>query len=120
MLADHHGKIDSVVGRVDPRLSFETAEGLEVSGAIDTSTPLGERVYQLVRDGALSWSIGYRVPKGGRRRRGGVNELVEIDLAEISAVPTRPLRARERSASSRPTAPTHWTNPATAFRTARW
>jgi hypothetical protein len=55
---------------------------------LDTSTELGARVYQLVKDQALSWSIGYRVPKNGRRRRGAITELVEIDLAEISAVPT--------------------------------
>ncbi len=88
VLADHHGKIESVVGRVDPRLSFETDEGLEVSGVLDTSTEIGERTYALLKAGVLSWSIGYKVPKGGSRRRGGVTELIEIDLAEISAVPT--------------------------------
>ena len=50
------------------------------------ATELGRRVYDLVKSGALSWSIGYHVPEGGRRRAGKVTELNQIDLAEISAV----------------------------------
>lgn len=80
-------KVGAVVGHIDPRIVFETDRGLEASGSFDLSTPLGRRVYELVKTGALSWSIGYVVPKGGRRRKGELTELVEIDLAEISAVP---------------------------------
>jgi phage head maturation protease len=46
----------------------------------------------------LSWSIGFVVPEGGRRRRGKVTELTEIDLAEISAVAT-PANADARTLS---------------------
>jgi HK97 family phage prohead protease len=60
---------------------------LEVSGSFDLATELGRRTYELVKSGALSWSIGYVVPKGGRRRKVELTELTEIDLAEISAVP---------------------------------
>ncbi len=88
LLADHDGQVGAVVGHVDPRLSHETEQGLEAAGMIDTSTDLGRRVYELVKKGTLRWSIGYIVPKGGRRRQGGVTELTEIDLAEISVVPT--------------------------------
>ena len=87
LLADHHGKVGNVVGHVDPRLTFETDRGLEASGTFDLATDLGKRVYELVKSGALSWSIGYVVPKGGSRRKGELTELTEIDLAEISAVP---------------------------------
>ena len=87
MLADHRGDVERVVGFVDPRTSFETDTGLEVTGSLDLSTELGQRVYDLVKAGMLSWSIGFTVPSGGRRKRDGVTEITEIDLAEISAVP---------------------------------
>ena len=98
LLADHDGTIGAVVGRVDPRLAFETEKGLEVSGSFDLATELGRRTYELVKSGALSWSIGYVVPKGGRRRNGELTELTEIDLAEISAVPV-PANAGTRTLS---------------------
>ncbi len=87
VLADHTGEVGAVVGHVDPRVTFETDRGLEASGSFDLSTSLGKCVYELVKSGALSWSIGYVVPSGGRRRNGKLTELTEIDLAEISAVP---------------------------------
>jgi HK97 family phage prohead protease len=58
-------------------------------GTLDTSTELGKRVYELVKAGSLAWSIGYTVPKGGKRKAAkGVTELTEVDLLEISAVAT--------------------------------
>ena len=65
---------------------------------LDTSTALGKRVYELVKQGTLSWSIGFVVPEGGRRRKGKITELTEIDLAEISAVST-PANAGARTLS---------------------
>jgi HK97 family phage prohead protease len=108
VLADHDGKVGAVVGHVDPRLTQETARGLEATGVLDMQTELGRRVYHLVKAGTLSWSIGFVVPEGGRRRRGKVTELTEVDLAEISAVAT-PANADARtlsikSASLRPRA----------------
>jgi HK97 family phage prohead protease len=98
VLADHEGSVGNVVGRIDPRLSAETREGLEATGTLDVSTELGRRVYELVKAGTLAWSIGYRVPKGGRRRRGDYTEITEIDLAEVSAVAT-PANADVRTVS---------------------
>ena len=66
---------------------FETERDSRRRGTFDFATELGRRTYELVKSGALSWSIGFIVPKGGRRREGELTELVEIDLAEISAVP---------------------------------
>jgi uncharacterized protein len=87
VLADHGGKVGSVIGSVDPRLSTETDEGLDVTGTFDLSTELGRRTHELVKANSVAWSIGFVVPKGGRRKaRDGV-ELTEIDLAEISVVP---------------------------------
>ena len=96
--ADHDGKVGAVVGRIDPRLTMETERGLEAGGVLDTSTALGKRVYELVKRGTLAWSIGYVVPEGGRRRKGKITELHEIDLAEISAVST-PANAGARTLS---------------------
>jgi HK97 family phage prohead protease len=98
VLADHEGSVGHVVGRIDPRLTVETAEGLEASGTLDLSTEFGRRVYELVKAGTLAWSIGFRVPKGGRRRRGDHTEITEIDLAEVSAVAT-PANADTRTVS---------------------
>ena len=98
VLADHDGQVGAVVGHVDPRLTHETKRGLEAAGSLDRSTKLGARVYELVKSGSLSWSIGYVVPDGGRRRAGKVIELTEIDLAEISAVAT-PANADARTLS---------------------
>jgi uncharacterized protein len=98
VLADHDGKVAAVVGHVDPRLTKETDQGLEAAGVLDTSTELGARVYQLVKEGSLSWSIGYVIPDGGSRRNGKLTELTEVDLAEISAVAT-PANADARTLS---------------------
>lgn len=108
VLADHDGVIGAVVGSIDPRLSGETDQGLEAAGVLDTSTELGARVYSLIKAGTLSWSIGYTVPEGGRRRAGKVTELTEIDLVEVSIVATpanrdaRTLSIKERRRSLRP------------------
>lgn len=88
VLADHDGKVGAVVGYIDPRMTFETEQGLEAAGTLDLSTELGKRTYQLIKNGTLSWSIGFVVPEGGRRRRGNVTEITEVDLAEVSVVAT--------------------------------
>ena len=75
--------------RVADRIQLETEQGLEAAGTLDLSTELGKRTYQLIKNGTLSWSIGFVVPEGGRRRRGNVTELTEVDLAEVSVVTTR-------------------------------
>jgi HK97 family phage prohead protease len=98
ILADHEGRVASVVGHIDPRLTAETTEGLSATGVLDLSTELGKRVYELVKSGSLSWSIGFRVPRGGRRQRDDHVELTAVDLAEISVVPV-PANADTRTVS---------------------
>jgi uncharacterized protein len=88
VLSDHDGKVGAVVGHIDPRLTVETEQALEAAGTLDLSTALGRRVYQLVKKGSLSWSIGFVVPEGGRRRRNKITEITEVDLAEVSVVAT--------------------------------
>jgi HK97 family phage prohead protease len=104
VLADHEGAVAAVVGRIDPRLTKETSEGLEAVGVLDTTSELGARVYELVKGGALSWSIGFVVPAGGRRRAGKITELLEVDLVEVSAVAT-PANADARTLSIKRYAP---------------
>jgi HK97 family phage prohead protease len=88
----------TAVGRVDPRLTSETEQGLEAVGVLDMATVLGRRVYELVKQGTLSWSIGFTIPPGGRRKAGKIVELTEIDLAEVSVVAT-PANADARTLS---------------------
>ena len=86
VMADHEDEIHAVVGAIDPRLTAETAQGLEATGTIDTSTELGARVHALLKKSVMSWSIGFIVPEGGRRKRGKITEIIEVDLAEVSVV----------------------------------
>ena len=75
VLADHEGKIENVVGHIDPRLTHETPEGLQATGVLDLSTPLGKRVYDLVKGGSLAWSIGFTMSPRARHQHGDVIEL---------------------------------------------
>jgi HK97 family phage prohead protease len=98
VLADHQARTTSVIGHIDPRLSTETVEGLDVTGVLDLTTELGRRAYELVKAGSVAWSVGHTVPKGGRRKRGGHVEITAVDLAEVSVVPV-PANERVRTVS---------------------
>jgi HK97 family phage prohead protease len=87
VLLDHAGTTASVVGYADPRMCFETSEGLTVSGMINVATDIGHRAHELLKEGAVAWSIGSIVPKGAKRRRGDHVEITEAVLCEISVVP---------------------------------
>jgi len=70
-------KIDSVV---------DTEEGLEGSALINLDVQRGKEGYALAKQGVISsFSIGYRTIKS--EIVGGVRELKEVDLFEISMVP---------------------------------
>lgn len=71
----------------------ETAEGLKITGQFDMDTDAGTAAYRQVkarRIGALS--IGYAV-RDQRKSADGANELLDLDLAEISIV-SRPANDR--------------------------
>ncbi len=65
----------------------ETAGGLEVAGKLTLDTRRGAESYALMKDGALSLSIGFRVPNGGAEyQSNGTTLLKQIDLFEVSLV----------------------------------
>lgn len=63
----------------------EDDKGLYMEGKLVTSSTLGRDAYELAKAGAIDGlSIGYRVLDD--RDNGGVRELIEIDLMEVSMV----------------------------------
>src|SRR5574340_800788 len=64
----------------------ETADGLEVVGKLTLGTKRGHEAHQLMKDGALSLSIGYTVAPGGAEDRHTTRLLKAITLFEVSAV----------------------------------
>lgn len=73
----------------------ETDAGLLAKGRLTLDVPQAKSAHALMRDDALSLSIGFAIPEGGAVLKGGARLLKEIDLFEISAVamPANP-RAR--------------------------
>jgi len=73
----------------------ETEIGLLAKGRLTLDVPQAKSAHALMRDDALSLSIGYSVPAGGAELRDGARVLKQINLHEISAVamPANP-RAR--------------------------
>ena len=82
MLWQH--KADQVVGVWDE--ARETPEGLYLKGRI-LKTQLGNDIYELVREGAVTGlSIGYGIKRQEIDRKSGVRSLKELDLHETSIV----------------------------------
>ncbi|ATD69188.1 MULTISPECIES: HK97 family phage prohead protease [Gordonia] len=85
----------------------ETAEGLAIKGRFDLDTEQGAAAYRQVKGRRVTGlSIGYYVTKARRTDAG--NELLDLDLAEISVV-SRPANDRAlvgavKSAAGTPTA----------------
>lgn len=71
----------------------ETDSGLLATGRLTLDVPQAKSAHALMKDGALSLSIGYSVPQGGAEIQNGARLLRQIDLHEISAValPANPL-----------------------------
>ena len=67
----------------------EDAHGLRVVGQINRETTAGRDAFEHAKAGDVSaFSIGYRVPEGGRRfdKRNTSATLIEVDLLEVSLV----------------------------------
>jgi HK97 family phage prohead protease len=81
---DVNGSPQNFVGEIHD--ADETDEGLEVRARFDLDDPVARKAYRLVKQGALDkLSIGYRVRRE-RRANDGVNELLDIELHEVSLV----------------------------------
>jgi HK97 family phage prohead protease len=84
---DHEGSADSIIGSVDPASMREVKEGLFVAGRLDIeASDVAKEAWRSVKNNAVALSFGYLATKQ-RKRRDGVNELLEIDLYEVSIVP---------------------------------
>jgi HK97 family phage prohead protease len=81
---DYNGSPQNFVGEIDD--ADETDEGLEVHARFDLDDPVARKAYRLVKQGAIDkLSIGYRVRRE-RRANDGVNELLDVELHEVSLV----------------------------------
>lgn len=71
----------------------EDDHGLLVTGKLSLGTKRGREAYELLKDGALSFSIGFVLAANGAERKGNIRVLKRIErLHEISlvAIPANP------------------------------
>ncbi len=64
----------------------EDTHGLAVEGKLTLGTKQGQEAYALMKDDALSLSIGFSLNQNGAVKEGSNRYLKEIDLHEISCV----------------------------------
>jgi HK97 family phage prohead protease len=90
-----------VIGSIDPAATREVEQGLYVEGKLDLQdSEVAREAWRSMENDAVSLSFGYVALK--TRNRGGVNDLLELDLFEVSIVPhpanpdTRVLSMRRR------------------------
>lgn len=82
---NHQGEPEDIIGAVDPATVEETKDGLRVAGKLDLSGTKAKEAWRAMKTGSMSLSFGYMVTK--ERQAKDANELLEIDLFEVSVVP---------------------------------
>jgi HK97 family phage prohead protease len=83
---DHRGDAANVIGSIDPAATRELDQGLYVEGKLDLQdSEVAREAWRSMKNDAVSLSFGYVTHK--TRRRGGINDLLELDLFEVSIVP---------------------------------
>lgn len=84
---NHEGDPKSIIGSVDPASMRETDSGLYVEGKLDLAdSEIAREAWRSMKNGSMSLSFGYVVDKA-RKATGGITELLQIDLFEVSIVP---------------------------------
>lgn len=84
---DHSGAAEDIIGVVDPASMKEVELGLMVSGTLDLKhSAVAREAWRSIKNNAVALSFGYMTTRS-RKRKDGVNELLELDLFEISVVP---------------------------------
>jgi HK97 family phage prohead protease len=85
----HRGEAKNVIGSVDPATAREVAGlGLYVEGKLDLDeSEVAREAWRSMKDNRVGLSFGYLVPEGGQKRINGINNLLELDLYEISVAP---------------------------------
>jgi HK97 family phage prohead protease len=83
----HRGEAKNVIGSVDPAKMREVAGlGLYVEGKLDLDeSDVAREAWRSMKDNRVGLSFGYLTIKS--QRRDGINNLIELDLYEISVAP---------------------------------
>jgi HK97 family phage prohead protease len=84
---DHRGDARNVIGSIDPAAMRELAgAGLYVKGKLDLDdSEVAREAWRSMKDNRVALSFGYMTVKS--QSRDGINELLELDLYEISIAP---------------------------------
>jgi uncharacterized protein len=82
---NHSGAAADIIGAIDPAAMREIPdEGLCVEGKLDLQhSEVAREAWRSMKNNAVSLSFGYLVTKS-RKRRDGIQDLLEIDLFEIT------------------------------------
>jgi HK97 family phage prohead protease len=85
---DHRGEARNVIGSIDPAAMREIAgAGLYVKGKLDLDdSEVAREAWRSMTDNRVGLSFGYLTVTS--RKRGEVTDLLELDLFEISIVPS--------------------------------
>ena len=83
---DHRGDAANVIGSIVPAATREVEHGLYVEGKLDLQdSEVARQAWRSMKNNAVSLSFGYAALK--TRKRDGINDLLELDLFEVSIVP---------------------------------
>lgn len=84
---DHEGSAANIIGSIDPTQVKEIEdEGLYVAGQLDLEdSEVAQEAWRSMKDNRVALSFGYMTVEE-RKAKDGVNELLEIDLFEVSIV----------------------------------
>jgi hypothetical protein len=90
---------EAIIGYVPPNGWAATDQGLIAKGQIDVTNAVGLRIYEMLRKGALAWSVGFSVKRSTPPRRDSpgvleeVGEMYELSLFLWPRTPGPPLSA---------------------------
>ena len=93
------GNVHAVLGMIPPDGWSVHHDGLRARGWVDTTDPIGAKLFKMLRSNALQWSIGFSLIGGKNATRGpdGVVVLEQVDeLFELSVTPL-PANSRTRT-----------------------
>jgi HK97 family phage prohead protease len=85
---NHSGAAKDIIGAIDPAAMREIPdEGLYVEGKLDLQdSEVAREAWRSMKNNAVSLSFGYLATKT-RKRRDGIQDLLDIDLFEITVAP---------------------------------
>jgi HK97 family phage prohead protease len=84
---NHSADPDDIIGHIDPRSMVETDRGLVVEGQLDLEgSDRARKAWRAMKTGSIGLSFGYLAQRQ-RKAGDGANELLAIDLFEISLTP---------------------------------